>query len=170
MDNLGQIGPAVDVAEAAELTGLSKKALRSRIERGTLPAIKRDGKRVIPVAELRRQGLLVPAEASGEVGEGQPPAPTPPLRGIPSDLLDRLERQAEELGRLRALTEEAESLRVKAAKADSLEAQLAAEQESRERLETEIARLRLETERRPRGLRRLFSRSTPSEADPDPNP
>jgi hypothetical protein len=35
-----QTANAVDVSQAAELTGLSKKALRRRLERGTLDSMK----------------------------------------------------------------------------------------------------------------------------------
>ena len=48
---------AIDVAEAAALTGLSKAAIRGRIRRGALASDVQDGRRRIPLAEL--QGLLV---------------------------------------------------------------------------------------------------------------
>lgn len=51
--------PAVDVAQAAELTGLSRDAIRARIRRGELDADDRDGRQTIPLAELRRHDLLV---------------------------------------------------------------------------------------------------------------
>lgn len=51
--------PAVDVAQAAELTGLSRDAIRARIRRGELDADDRDGRQTIPLAELRRNDLLV---------------------------------------------------------------------------------------------------------------
>jgi len=47
------------VAQAAELTGLSAKAIRARIRRGELQADIRDDQESIPLAELRRQDLLV---------------------------------------------------------------------------------------------------------------
>jgi len=51
--------PAVDVAQAAELTGLSARTIRARIRRGELEAdIRKDHER-IPLAELRRHDLLV---------------------------------------------------------------------------------------------------------------
>jgi hypothetical protein len=49
----------VDVAQAAELTGLSRDAIRARIRRGELEADKRGGRQTIPLAELRRHDLLV---------------------------------------------------------------------------------------------------------------
>lgn len=83
----------VTVAEAARLTGLSKAAIRSRIERGSLRVTKRGGVRRVPLDELAELGLL-----SGEdVGDREP---------LTTDqLLDRLERQAEQIGALRAENE-----------------------------------------------------------------
>jgi hypothetical protein len=54
--------PAVDVAQAAELTGLSKDAIRARIRRGELTSDLRDGRHLIPLAELRRRDLVVDAD------------------------------------------------------------------------------------------------------------
>ena len=51
--------PAVDVAQAAELTGLSSNAIRARIRRGDLASDFRDGRHRIPLAELQRHDLLV---------------------------------------------------------------------------------------------------------------
>ena len=51
--------PAVDVAQAAELTGLSTAAIRARIRRGDLTSDFRDGRHRIPLAELQRRDLLV---------------------------------------------------------------------------------------------------------------
>jgi chromosome segregation ATPase len=50
---------AVDVAQASELTGLSKNAIRARIRRHELASDLRDGRYRIPVVELMRGGLLV---------------------------------------------------------------------------------------------------------------
>jgi excisionase family DNA binding protein len=78
----------VSIAEAARLTGLSKASIRSRLEHGELRAIRRGGLRRISVDELAERGLL-----DGAMG-GAAPSP-------PAELLDRLESQAEEIGRLR---------------------------------------------------------------------
>ena len=51
--------PAVDVAQAAELTGLSRDAIRARIRRGDLASDLRDGRHRIPLAELQKHDLLV---------------------------------------------------------------------------------------------------------------
>jgi hypothetical protein len=54
---------AVDIAQASELTGLSQKALRRRVERGTLQTLKWGNRRMVPISELQRQGLLGGGEA-----------------------------------------------------------------------------------------------------------
>ena len=78
------------IAEAARLTGLTNRAIEARIERGTLPAELREGRRRIPLAALYDAGLIAM----------QPGA-------VVSELLDRLEAQAQELGRLQAELDEA---------------------------------------------------------------
>jgi excisionase family DNA binding protein len=78
----------VSIAEAARLTGLSKDVIRARVDRGELRAIRRGGLRRISVDELAERGLLEATDTTA-AGDGAP------------DLLDRLERQAEEIGRLR---------------------------------------------------------------------
>src|SRR3954453_14858624 len=81
----------VTIAEAAKLTGLSKEAIRSRIERGSLRGTKRGGVRRVPLDELAELGLLAGGE---DVGDHSP---------LTTDqLLDRLERQAETIGAPRA--------------------------------------------------------------------
>jgi excisionase family DNA binding protein len=77
----------VSITEASRLTGLPKAAILSRVERGELRAIRRGGLRRISVDELAECGLLEGA-APDEAGDQR-------------ELLDRLERQAEEIGRLR---------------------------------------------------------------------
>ena len=84
----------VTIAEAARLTGLSKSAIRSRIERGSLRVAKRGGVRRVPLDELAELGLLPGGE---DIGDHDP---------LTTDqLLDRLERQAEQIGALRAENE-----------------------------------------------------------------
>jgi hypothetical protein len=79
----------VSVDEAMALTGLSRRALEGRIERRTLPAEKRGGRLFIEKRELYRQRLVRPDTGAAD-------------EYAIADLLDRLERQAEEIGRLKA--------------------------------------------------------------------
>lgn len=142
------------ISEAAELTGLSRKALARRVERGSLRCVVRDGRRRIPVAELVRVGLLEDDESmdneefdpgvllsGGARGRADLPARYDPgqtdqtLAAVLRELFDRFERQATELANLRALTVHAESLRMTSEIAD---------------LRARIADL--ETQRRPKEL------------------
>jgi len=138
------------VSEAAELTGLSRKAVARRIERGSLRCVVRDGRRRIPLAELVRAGLVEDEEHVDEEfdprfllpGGARPHADLPvpydasqTLAAVVRELFDRFERQAAELANFRALTVQAESLRVTSEIAD-LRARLA----------------ELETQRRPKEL------------------
>jgi excisionase family DNA binding protein len=111
--------------EAADLTGLNLQALRSRVDRGQIRAVKpgRGKARRIPRSELEAVGLSVEPK----------PATT---SQVVSDLLARLEEQAGELASLRQLE----------AVAGSLSAQVEAEQQSREIVELEVHRLRAHIE------------------------
>ena len=115
------------ISEAAELTGLTRKAIARRIERGSIRSLVRGGRRLIPRAELVRAGLL-PAEGkardpefeSMELLDPQSRAllePVPAgqeslLAALLRELVERLERQAGEIAHYRALTARAESLRL----------------------------------------------------------
>jgi hypothetical protein len=79
----------VTIDEAIALTGLSRRAVEGRVERGTLPSEKRGGRIFIQRQELYRQRLVRPDRGAVE-------------EYVVADLLDRLERQAEEIGRLKA--------------------------------------------------------------------
>ncbi|HSE81640.1 MAG TPA: helix-turn-helix domain-containing protein [Gaiellaceae bacterium] len=115
------------ITEAADLTGLSRKAIARRVERGSLRSVVRNGRRRIPRSELVRAGLL------GEDGEqpraSDPDAPVIPrpspggalaetgsseemLAALFREVLDRFERQSQEIAQYRALTVQAESLRL----------------------------------------------------------
>lgn len=122
---------AVTVGEASRMTGATVKAIRRRIERETLRSVLgADGKRRIPVSELRRAGLLVgEGNALGPVGE-RVEAGTP----AGNDVIDRLV-EAE----VRAATAE---LRLIAEQSDRL-----VEGERRARLEAEAALHQLRTEK-----------------------
>jgi phage shock protein A len=106
------------LAEAAELTGLTQRALARRMERGTLPAKKNDdGLRTVSRRELAAAGLL-------DLATGKPPAWTrraPPSEALARELLRELaergvrifeleqghEQQAEEIAELRRELEQA---------------------------------------------------------------
>ena len=142
------------LAEAAEATGLTRKALQRRVDRGSVRSVLTGGLRRIPVTELYRLGLMQPEDP---VASSAPPAaagPPPPAPRAPGpaigELLDRLERQAQELGEMRALSRQAESLL----------AQAEAERRARQAAETALfeARARvaeLEALRAGGGLRAL---------------
>jgi len=127
-------------AQAEQLTGTSRKALRNRVYRGQLESVLRGGVRRIPRSELERAGLL---REDGEIGEiPELTHGTSHETPMINDLLDRLEAQAAELGELRALTREADSLRADrerleaslyetSAKVTELEARLSEDQRPR---------------------------------------
>jgi excisionase family DNA binding protein len=115
------------ITEAAELTGVSRKAIARRVERGSLRSVVRNGRRRIPRSELVRAGLLEdgsqraprngPASpplfhpgAGGELAEVERPEDT--LTSLFREVLDRFERQSQEIAQYRALTVQAESLRL----------------------------------------------------------
>lgn len=109
------------IAEVADLVGLSRKAVARRVERGSLRSVVRNGRRLIPRSELVRAGLLDEdgdeRGANVEVMELPAPGATPQvasetaLVGLVRELLERVERQANELAQFRALTVQADSLR-----------------------------------------------------------
>lgn len=100
------------IAEAAEAVGISKKAMRNRVDRGQVRATLRDGVRRIPRAELVRVGLIGAAKEAVQRHPSNEAASreATDLLAV-RELLDRLERQAGEITSLRALTVEADSLR-----------------------------------------------------------
>jgi DNA-binding transcriptional MerR regulator len=83
-------GLTMTIREASRATGLSVKALRRRVERGTLSAELVGGVRRVRVAELVRAGLMV----SGR-GERAPAPDTALLRRVAAlearvELLERM--------------------------------------------------------------------------------
>jgi excisionase family DNA binding protein len=114
------------ITEAADLTGLSRKAVARRVERGSLRSVVRSGRRRIPRSELERAGLLDGGEQRPL--DGDPAAPFLPrpssealaeatstedmLAALFREVLDRFERQSQEIAQYRALTVQAESLRL----------------------------------------------------------
>jgi hypothetical protein len=90
------------IAEAAVYGGCSVKALRRRVERGTVTSERReDGRRYVLLSSLAPRGHA-PSRPEGNAPEV---APQPAI----GELLARLESLAAENGKLRALTEVAES-------------------------------------------------------------
>lgn len=115
------------ISEAAELTGVSRKAIARRVERGSLRSVVRNGRRRIPRSELVRAGLLDDgSQRSPQSGPASPPLPRPGpggelaeverpddmLSALFREVLDRFERQSQEIAQYRALTVQAESLRL----------------------------------------------------------
>jgi excisionase family DNA binding protein len=115
------------ISEAAELTGVSRKAIARRVERGSLRSVVRNGRRRIPRSELVRAGLLEDgAQRAPRSGPASPPLPRPGpggelaeverpedmLSALFREVLDRFERQSQEIAQYRALTVQAESLRL----------------------------------------------------------
>ena len=118
------------ITEAAELTGLSRKAIARRVERGSGRSVLRSGRRLVPRSELARVGLL-PSEGNGEaemfadlaVGESvalpsEAIGEQSLLEVLVRELIDRVQRQAGEVAHYRALTAEAETSRLQREVAD----------------------------------------------------
>ena len=96
------------IREAAQRAGITEKALRRRLERGTLRAVRgEDGFVRVSVEELERVGLLTPAGN----GNGARAGHRESLAGLVARLVAELGSQAEELGRLRAVERAAHRLR-----------------------------------------------------------
>jgi excisionase family DNA binding protein len=53
------VPPRLTIAEAAEITGRSKRAIEGRIERGSLEVVREGRRRLIPLRALYDSGLLV---------------------------------------------------------------------------------------------------------------
>jgi excisionase family DNA binding protein len=114
------------ITEAAEITGLSRKAVARRVERGSLRSVVRNGRRRIPRSELVRAGLLEDGVSSPRSDPSAPFLPRPVdageletsggtedmLAALFREVLDRFERQSQEIAQFRALTVQAESLRL----------------------------------------------------------
>jgi hypothetical protein len=88
-------GATLDIAAAARATGLSVKALRGRVERGSLPAELVAGRRRIPVHALLEAGLLV------DRASPRPVVADPVLAELRA-LREEVRRLADEVAALRA--------------------------------------------------------------------
>jgi excisionase family DNA binding protein len=128
-------GATLTVKQAARATGLSPKALRRRIERGSLGSTLVDGLRRIPMSDLLRAGLLVPYESSGGVDE-------------------RAVARAGRVGRGRTVTDAAD-LRALRERITTLEDELASERATQRGLASELAAERERGDALERRLERL---------------
>lgn len=106
------------IAEAADATGTTARAIRARVDRGTLRAWKGpDGKRRIPRADLVSVGLLEAADTpeSAEQGSGSgsaasaAPAATTDLAAVVLTLTEKIEQTLREAAEHRLLTVRAET-------------------------------------------------------------
>jgi hypothetical protein len=88
----------VTIAEAAELSGLTKRAIARRIERGGLPARrKQDGRRYVRVRDLAKTGLI-------DLATGRPPpwrAGQVDAKELAREVVQTLIKQGIELNELR---------------------------------------------------------------------
>ena len=92
-----QVGDRYTIAEASDITGLSKRALARRIERGQLPATKEGRLRYIESSDLVEAGLLNPS--TGTRPDWAPRSVKPEV--IAREVVDTLIRQSVELYELR---------------------------------------------------------------------
>ena len=140
-DSLTDAPSVLPLVDAASYAGISIKALRGRIDRGTVRAVRRGGRVLVPVEELHRADLVrvgtrrqrvLDSSFADSPGQGEDQGTNAALLQLLREQRDDLVRQAEELGRLRTLTERSEST----------ERELAAERASRELVELELHELR----------------------------
>ena len=125
------------IAEASAATGLTEKALRRRVERGSLRSTRgHDGRVRVLVPDLEDAGLLSPGGAArGHVPLGDAPAGNELVR----ELVTALREQERELAELRLITQEAESLK---ADRSRLEQELFAARSEADELRQRLARRR----------------------------
>jgi hypothetical protein len=97
----------VSVREAAQMTAMSEKALRRRIERGTLASVRDADQRLIDVAELVRADLLVDGKKAPAAPATSPNAPDYATEARIGAMLDLILHQA---AAIRELTERVDRL------------------------------------------------------------
>jgi len=131
----------VTIAEAAELSGLTKRAIARRIERGGLPARrKKDGRRYVRVRDLAKRGLV-------DLVTGGPPAwraEQVDAKAVAREVVQTLISQGIELNELRQRLEalEEESRR----QDDDLLEQIEQARRERAELRRQVEQLRRKTE------------------------
>lgn len=103
----------VTVREAAEITGLTEKAIRRRIERGQLNSVNRNGQRLVVRQSLVETGLVKkPADEPATLDpskSGLKPISAAADAAALLAALPEYGRAMSELGRYKALTESSES-------------------------------------------------------------
>jgi len=115
MTSIAEAAPqqrTLTIREASDATGLSVRAIRSRVDRGTLPAVLHAGLRRIPYSELLRLDL-VEAGNGASMRQEQPRSTSTEAAStndVIIELTKRIEIQAGELGEMRAITRQAETL------------------------------------------------------------
>jgi len=138
------------LAEAAHLTGLTTRAIARRVERGSLPARKHNGRRMVTLRALVEAGLIDPAtkERPAWSREGLDPAE------VARELIETVIRQAIDLHDLRQAigdvadasqrghSEQAAALEVARQEREELRRKIAAMDEDRAALRREVAELR----------------------------
>ena len=137
-------GPSLTIREASRATGLSIKALRGRVERGSLRAVTDGTVRRIPLSELLRAGLLKTEHPGGRPRKSTVRAQRGTPSGYPDGWLDVLLERIESLGAQLAAVERAlEGVRERASNVEAdrerrlvLEARLDAALERIRELET----------------------------------
>jgi len=85
------------IAEASRLTGMSKRALARRIERGQLPASKEGGLRYVAARDLVSAGLMHPTTGKPPVSAGAQVDPSV----VAKEIVQTLVQQSIELHDLR---------------------------------------------------------------------
>jgi DNA-binding transcriptional MerR regulator len=128
---------SLTIAEAADVTGLSKQALRRRIERGSLPHSSRNGVRYVKARDLAEAGLL-------DLNTGAPPT----LR------IDQIDTQALAQEVVQTLINQGIELHQLRAKLERVEADLRAGYEAQQEQIDQALRERRELQRQVRELRK----------------
>lgn len=94
------------IAEASELTGLSKRALARRIERGQLPAVKDGGLRYITARDLAAAGLVNPRTGAPPAWAGRRVEPSVVAKEVVQTLIQQSVELHDLRRQLRSLVEE----------------------------------------------------------------
>jgi DNA-binding transcriptional MerR regulator len=138
------------LAEAARLTGLSTRAIARRVERGSLPASKRNGRRIVTLRALVEAGLIDPATRERPAWSRQGVDPAEVAR----ELIETVIRQAIDLHALRQAigdvadaserghAEQAAALEAARQEREELRRKIAAMDEDRAALRRELAQVR----------------------------